>query len=93
MNNNDSIKEMEELWENEEEEDNELKKIRKSGMKTKVTLERYNDTFDPTFCRYCMNYDDDTDGCKAGISQKEWEKMDRNGKECEKYDYIFECDE
>lgn len=83
------IEKLQKEWEKEEKENIELEKARKKGKKIEVTEEEYDKNFDPTFCRYCMNYDDETDDCKAGITMEEWEKMDKEGEECDKYDYIY----
>ncbi len=85
--------EWDKLQKEEEKEDIILEKIRKSGKKVKVTSEEYFDHFDPTFCRYCMNCNDEDGGCNAGITIEQWHEMHINGIECEKYDYIYETDD
>lgn len=86
-------KNFEKLQNEEEREDIEIAKIRKSGKKVKISREEFFDKFDPSFCRYCMNYNDEEDSCNAGVSFEYWEEMDREGMECEKYDYIYEEDD
>ncbi len=76
----------------EEKEDIMLNNIRKSGKKKKVSSDEFYE-HNEIWCRYCMNYNDDDDSCKAGVSDEEWDEIDRSGEDCEKFDYIYELDE
>lgn len=78
----------------EEQEDIEIENIRKSGKKKIITEEEYGEKFDPQFCRYCMNYIDETDSCKKGLPDPAHTK-DEDGFyiDCEEYDFIYITDE
>ncbi len=73
----------------------ELEKINKSGKKKVVDNETYFENLDASDCRYCMNYNFDTDSCKKNMPNIDpWYTKD-NGlfDECEEWDYIYEQDD
>lgn len=85
-----------EEWENkwleldEDEEDEEIRKIVDSGKRKIVSNEFYAEFFDPTYCRYCMNYNWANDSCKVNSS---YNYMAKERGECEEWKYIFRSED
>ncbi len=76
-------------------ENMQTKEIIKSGKKKKVSREIYSDHFDPSQCRFCMNYDFDTDSCKKDMPNIDpWYTKDNDlPDECEEWNYVYEIDD
>ncbi len=72
-----------------------LREIIKSGKKKKVNIDIYSDHFDPSQCRFCMNYNFDTDTCKMNMPNIDpWYTKDNNLLDmCEAWDYVYEIDD
>lgn len=89
-----SLKEMIILEEQNELENKVLAKIVESGEKKKVSVEIYSEHFDPSECRYCMNFNFKTNTCKKNMPNIDpWYTKD-NGliDECIEWDYIYEIE-
>lgn len=80
---------LEEADRKEAEEDIILEEIRKSGKPKIVDEETYYENTYETNCRYCMYYNDETDGCNKGISDSQWIEMHDNREDCELYEYVY----
>lgn len=70
----------------EEDEDEEIRKIIESGKRKTVTNEFYFENFDPSLCRYCMNLNMNDDTCKVNSP---YDYMAKDRGECEYWEYIF----
>lgn len=70
-------------------------KIIKSGKKKIVSNQIYSEHFDPSDCRYCMNYDMENDSCRENMPNIDpWYTKDNDlPDDCEKWDYIYETKE
>ncbi len=70
----------------EDEEDYEIEKIVESGERKIVSSDFYSDYFDPSYCRYCMNYNWKDDTCKVNST---YNYMAKDRGNCEEWIYIF----
>lgn len=72
-------------------ENKELEKIIESGKKKEVDNMTYFEHFDPSDCRYCMNFIFKSDTCKKNMPNIDpWYTKDNDLlDECEEWEYVY----
>lgn len=90
-----SLKEFEMLDAKIELENLQNKEIIKGGKKKKVSKKIYSEHFDPSECRFCMNFVFEYESCKKNMPNIDpWYTKDNNlPDECEEWDYIYELED